>query len=291
MKSGFVCLVGRSNVGKSTILNRVIGKKVSIVSPKSQTTRNSIQGIYNDDYSQIIFIDTPGIHKPKSVLGEQMDKISYSSIRDCDLAIFVVDASKEFNDGDQYLFDHLKFDCDVIVVLNKIDETNIELVNSLSEKYNERFHPIKIIQTCACDGFGIPDLINAIKDSLDEGPQYYDVTTTTNKDIGFRVQEIVREKMLLLLKEEVPHCATVICEQIDDEEYPMTIYAKIIVEKDSQKGIVIGKRGLMIKRIGTYARQDIEKMLGKHISLQLQVQVVENWRNSSRFLVKNGFNS
>lgn len=291
MKSGFVCLVGRSNVGKSTILNRVIGKKVSIVSPKSQTTRNSIQGIYNDEDSQIIFIDTPGIHKPKSILGEQMDKISYSSIRDCDLAIFVVDASKEFSDGDQYLFDHLKFDCDVIVVLNKIDETNIELVNSLRGKYNEQFHPLKIVQTCAFDGFGIPDLINAIKDSLEEGPQYYDVTTTTNKDIGFRVQEIVREKMLLLLKEEVPHCTTVICEQIDDEEYPMTIYAKIVVEKDSQKGIVIGKRGLMIKRIGTYARQDIEKMLGKHVSLQLQVQVVENWRNSSRFLVKNGFNS
>ena len=165
MKSGFVCLVGRSNVGKSTILNRVIGKKVSIVSPKSQTTRNSIQGIYNDEDSQIIFIDTPGIHKPKSILGEQMDKISYSSIRDCDLAIFVVDASKEFSDGDQYLFDHLKFDCDVIVVFNKIDETNIELVNSLREKYNEQFHPLKIVQTCAFDGFGIPDLINAIKDS------------------------------------------------------------------------------------------------------------------------------
>lgn len=291
MKSGFVCLVGRSNVGKSTILNRVIGKKISIVSPKSQTTRNSIQGIYNDDDSQIIFIDTPGIHKPKSVLGEQMDKISYSSIRDCDLAIFVVDASKEFNDGDQYLFDHLKFDCNVIVVLNKIDETNVELVKTLSEKYEEQYHPLKIVQTCAFDGFGIEDLISSIKDALEEGPQYYDVTTTTNKDIGFRVQEIVREKMLLLLKEEVPHCATVLCEQIDDEEYPMTIYAKIVVEKDSHKGIVIGKKGLMIKRIGTYARQDIEKMLGKHISLQLQVQVVENWRNSSRFLVKNGFNS
>lgn len=291
MKSGFVCLVGRSNVGKSTILNRVIGKKISIVSPKSQTTRNSIQGIYNDEDSQIIFIDTPGIHKPKSVLGEQMDKISYSSIRDCDLAIFVVDASKEFNEGDQYLFDHLKFDCNVIVVLNKIDETNIELVKNLTERYEEQYHPLKIVQTCAFDGFGIDDLIKAIKDSLEEGPQYYDVTTTTNKDIGFRVQEIVREKMLLLLKEEVPHCATVICEQIDDEEYPMTIYAKIVVEKDSQKGIVIGKRGTMIKRIGTYARQDIEKMLGKHVSLQLQVQVVENWRNSSRFLVKNGFNS
>ncbi len=291
MKSGFVCLVGRSNVGKSTILNRIIGKKISIVSPKSQTTRNSIQGIYNDDESQIVFIDTPGIHKPKSVLGEQMDKISYSSIRDCDLAIFVVDASKPFNDGDQYLLNHLKFDCKVVIVLNKIDETNVELVKQLNDIYKEHYKPIKILQTCAFDGFGIEDLINTIKDNLDEGPQYYDVTQTTNKDIGFRVQEIIREKMLLLLKEEVPHCTTVVCEQIDDSEYPTIIYAKIVVEKESQKGIVIGNRGKMIKRIGTYARQDIEKMLGKHINLQLSVQVVENWRNSSRFLVKNGFNS
>lgn len=291
MKSGFVCLAGRSNVGKSTILNRIIGKKISIVSPKSQTTRNSIQGIYNDDESQIVFVDTPGIHKPKSVLGEQMDKISYSSIRDCDLAIFVVDASKPFNDGDQYLLDHLKFDCKVVIVLNKIDETNVELVKQLNDIYKDHYKPIKILQTCAFDGFGIEDLINTIKDNLDEGPQYYDVTQTTNKDIGFRVQEIIREKMLLLLKEEVPHCTTVVCEQIDDSKYPTIIYAKIVVEKESQKGIVIGNRGKMIKRIGTYARQDIEKMLGKHINLQLSVQVVENWRNSSRFLVKNGFNS
>ncbi len=291
MKSGFVCLVGRSNVGKSTILNRIIGKKISIVSPKSQTTRNSIQGIYNDDESQIVFIDTPGIHKPKNTLGETMDKVSYSSIRDCDLAIFVVDASKQFNEGDQYLFDHLKFDCKVIVVLNKIDETNVELINDLKERYNKQYNPLEIVQTCAFDGFGIKDLIEAIKRNLDEGPQYYDVTTTTNRDLAFRIQEIIREKMLNLLREEVPHSSTVICEKIDEEEYPMTIYAKIIVEKDSQKGIVIGARGSMIRKIGTYARQDIETMIGKHINLQLNVQVVENWRNSSRFLVRNGFNS
>ena len=291
MKSGFVCLVGRSNVGKSTILNRIIGKKISIVSPKSQTTRNSIQGIYNDDESQIVFIDTPGIHKPKNTLGETMDKVSYSSIRDCDLAIFVVDASKQFNEGDQYLFDHLKFDCKVIVVLNKIDETNVELINDLKERYSKQYNPLEIIQTCAFDGFGIKDLIEAIKRNLDEGPQYYDVTTTTNRDLAFRIQEIIREKMLNLLREEVPHSSTVICEKIDEEEYPMTIYAKIIVEKDSQKGIVIGARGSMIRKIGTYARQDIETMIGKHINLQLNVQVVENWRNSSRFLVRNGFNS
>lgn len=289
MKSGFVSLVGRSNVGKSTILNRIIGKKISIVSPKSQTTRNSIQGIYNDEDSQIIFIDTPGIHKPKTTLGEQMDKISYSAIRDCEIAIFVVDASKEFNDGDEFLFDHLKFDCPVIVVFNKIDETNINLISGLKEKYIKQYNPISIVETCAMDGFGIDDLIKAIKANLSEGPMYYEVTAITNRNLSFRIQEIIREKMLQLLKEEVPHSSTVICEQINFDQYPIDIYAKIIVEKSSQKGIVIGAGGKMIKRIGTYSRQDIEKMLGRHVNLQLIVQVVENWRNSSRFLVDNGF--
>ena len=289
MKSGFVALVGRSNVGKSTILNKIIGKKISIVTPKSQTTRNSIQGIYNSDDCQIIFVDTPGIHKPKSELGIKMDKQSYSSIRDCDLAVFVVDVSKDFNEGDEYLFEHLKFDCDLIIVFNKIDETNIELIENLKKRYIEHYNPIEVVQTCGLDGFGIDELILKIKDHLEEGPQYYDLTTTTDKDLSFRVQEVVREKMLLLLKEEVPHSATVRCESINLEEFPINIFAKIIVEKDSQKGIVIGSKGKMIKRIGTLARQDIEKMLGKHVNLQLFVQVVENWRNSSRFLVDIGY--
>lgn len=287
MKSGFVSLVGRSNVGKSTILNAIIGKKISIVTPKKQTTRNSIQGIYNDNDSQIIFIDTPGIHKPINELGVKMDKASYSSIRDCDVAVLVVDASRPFGEGDQFLFDHLKFDCKLVIAFNKIDLTNIELVSALKEKYKEHYHPLSIVELSAIEKFGIEDLIKIIKENLDEGPQYYDLETITNMDIKFRIQEIIREKMLLLLKEEVPHSVAVICSDIVNDVTPIEVYAKIIVERDSQKGIVIGAKGKMIKRIGTLARKDIEQLIGRHINLQLMVQVVDNWRNSSRFLVDN----
>ena len=287
MKSGFVSLVGRSNVGKSTILNAIIGKKISIVTPKKQTTRNSIQGIYNDNDSQIIFIDTPGIHKPINELGVKMDKASYSSIRDCDVAVLVVDASRPFGEGDQFLFDHLKFDCKLVIAFNKIDLTNIELVSALKEKYKEHYHPLAIVELSAIEKFGIEDLIKIIKENLDEGPQYYDLETITNMDIKFRIQEIIREKMLLLLKEEVPHSVAVICSDIVNDVTPIEVYAKIIVERDSQKGIVIGSKGKMIKRIGTLARKDIEQLIGRHINLQLMVQVVDNWRNSSRFLVDN----
>ena len=289
MKSGFVAIVGKPNVGKSTILNAIIGSKISIVTSKNQTTRNSIQGIYNDDDSQIIFIDTPGIHKPRSVLGEMMDKASYSSIRDCDIALFIVDASKKFDEGDQYLFDHLNFDCKLIVVFNKIDETNIELISELKKKYQERYNPINIIETSAIEKFGLDDLIKSIKNNLEEGPQYYDVNTVTNMDLAFRIQEIIREKMLVLLKEEVPHSTTVICTDIVKDSNPLEIYCKIIVEKESQKSIVIGSKGKMIKKVGIRARHDIEDSMGRHIDLKLLVQVVENWRNSNKFLNKTWF--
>ena len=287
MKSGFVSLVGRSNVGKSTILNAIIGKKISIVTPKRQTTRNSIQGIYNDEDSQIIFIDTPGIHKPINELGERMDKASYSAIRDCDLAVLVVDAGKPFNEGDQFLFDHLKFDCKLIIAFNKIDLTNINLINELKKLYQEHYKPLKMVELSAIEKFGISDLIKAIKENLEEGPQYYDLETITNVDIKFRIQEIIREKTLLLLKQEVPHSIAVQCTDILNDVTPIEVYAKIIVERDSQKGIVIGAKGKMIKRIGTQARKDIEALIGRHINLRLMVQVVDNWRNSSRFLVDN----
>ena len=289
MKSGFVSVVGRPNVGKSTLLNSIVGKKISIVSPKSQTTRDEIQGIYNDDDAQIIFVDTPGIHKPQNELGEILDKRAYRTIRDCELALFVVDSSKQFGDGDQYLFDHLKFDCPLIIVFNKIDLTNINLITNLKDIYRKQFPDSKVIEVSALQEFNIDLLIKELKESLEEGPAYYDVNQITNKDLRFQVQEIVREKTLLLLKEEVPHGIAVLCDEIDTSKKNLDIYCKIIVERESQKSIVIGKGGKMVKKIGILARKEIEALILKHINLVLNVQVVENWRNSSSFLVKIGY--
>ena len=289
MKSGFVSIVGKPNVGKSTLLNAIIGKKISIVTPKSQTTRNEITGIYNDDESQIIFIDTPGIHKPHNELGEILDKKAYRTIRDCDIALFVIDSSKNFNESDSFIFDHLKFDCELIIVFNKIDETNITLINSLKDKYLDKFNNPKFIEISALEKFNIDSLISLIKTMLPEGPQYYELNQITDKDLRFQVQEIIREKALLKLKDEVPHGVAVLCDDINLNDKNLNIYAKIIVERESQKGIVIGKGGKMIKWLGTASRKEIENLIKRHINLQLNVQVVENWRNSSSFLVKIGY--
>lgn len=290
MKSGFVSLIGRPNVGKSTILNAIIGEKISIVTPKSQTTRNAIEGIYNDEDSQIIFIDTPGIHKPFNMLGTAMDKISYSSIRNSDLSVFLIDASRRPDDWDMYLLDHLKFDCPLIIAFNKIDLTNINLISELKELYQSKFPEARIVEVCAIREFGIDDLIKVIKEILPEGPRYYDVDVVTTEDLRFRIQEIIRETMLNLLKEEVPHSALILCEEIKTKSSKVDIFAKIIIEKESQKGIVVGKKGSMIKKIGTTSRMEIEKMLSKHVNLELTVQLVENWRNSKRYLVRAGYN-
>jgi len=289
MKSGFVALVGRTNVGKSTILNDIVGSKISIVTPKSQTTRDNIKGIYNDEESQIIFIDTPGIHKPHNDLGTTLDKRAYSTIRDCDLAVFVVDGSKEFNDGDQYLFDHLKFDVPVIIAFNKIDETNVILMEGLKAKYKEKFETSDFIELSALENFNIDGLIKLIKTHLEEGPQYYDVDTLTDKDIEFRVQEVIREKCLKFLSDEVPHGVAVVCQKISIKSKEIEAVCKIICEKESQKGIIIGKGGAMIKKIGSKAREDLEHQFNKHVILDIVVRVVEDWRNSPKYLNSFGY--
>jgi len=289
MKSGFVSLIGRPNVGKSTILNAIIGNKISIVTAKSQTTRDNIQGIYNDDESQIIFVDTPGIHKPRSDLGVAMDKRAYSSIRDCDLAVLIVDSSKTFDDGDQYLFDHLKFDATVIICFNKIDLTNIDLISKLKEKYREQFKDADFVEVSAIEPFNIDGLIKIIKSKLVEGPQYYDISVLTDKDIKFQIQETIREKCLKFLSEEVPHGIAVVCEEVKSNGREINAICKIICEKESQKGIIIGSKGRMIKKIGSTAREDLEKQTKKHVVLDIVVRVVEDWRNSSKYLVDLGF--
>ncbi|MFA6666929.1 MAG: GTPase Era [Bacilli bacterium] len=290
MKSGFVALIGKPNVGKSTILNGILGNKVSIVTAKSQTTRDNIQGIYNDQDSQIIFIDTPGIHKPQSDLGVVLDKRAYSSIRDCDLSVFVVDGSKEFNDGDQFLFDHLKFDCPVIIAFNKIDLTNIELITKLKKIYAEHFKNCDIIELSALENFNLDGLVKLIKTKLPEGPQYYDVDVLTDKDIKFHIQEAIREKCLKFLSEEVPHGIAVVCDAVKVNGREVVAECKIICEKESQKGIIIGREGRMIKKIGSTAREDLEKMTKKHVVLNIVVRVVKDWRNSSKYLVELGYN-
>ena len=290
MKSGFVSILGRPNVGKSTILNGLINKKVSIVTDKSQTTRNIIRGIYNSENSQIIFIDTPGIHKPHAKLGEEMNVMAYSTAHDVDVNILVVDASRPYGEGDDFILSHLDIkNAPLIIVLNKIDQARITEVNALKEKYHELLPQATIIETVAKEKFNLNLLIKTVESFLEEGPEYYPVDVNTDKDEIFQIKEIIREKVLKTLKEEVPHSIAIFVNNIDYEANPLHILASIIVEKDSQKGIVIGAQGKRIRLIGQKAREDIEKLLKKHIYLELFVKVQEDWRNDDQMLEKYGY--
>jgi len=288
MKSGFVTILGRPNVGKSTLLNNIIGQKISIISPKSQTTRDSIQGIYSDDDSQVIFVDTPGIHKPKTELDRYMDKTAYYNIRNNDLALLLVDASKPYSEGDDFIVENVRIDVPLIIAFNKIDLTNVDLVSSLKDKYTKAFPDAKIVEIVALNGFNVEELLKIIKDMLPEGPQYYDVNQVTDRDFKFMIQEIIREKMLHYLKEEVPHSVAVICDDVNFNR-EKNVFAKIVCEKESQKGIIIGKQGKMIKKIGIAARKDIEDLLSHNVNLELKVQVVPDWKDSPSFLARTGY--
>ena len=290
MKSGFVSILGRPNVGKSTILNGVINKKVSIVTDKSQTTRNVIRGIYHGENSQIIFIDTPGIHKPHAKLGEEMNVMAYSTAHDVDINVLVVDASKPYGEGDEYLISHLDIkNVPLVIVFNKIDNARITDIQSLKAKYNEILPEAVIVETVAKDRFNLDLLIKTLEDLLPEGPEYYPVDVITDKDEVFQIKEIIREKVLKILKDDVPHSIAIYINDIDYEAKPIHILASIIVEKDSQKGIVIGAGGKRIKLIGQKARDDIEKLLKKHVFLELVVKVQEDWRNNEDLLDRYGY--
>ncbi len=290
MKSGFVAILGRPNVGKSSLLNCILNKKVSIVTDKSQTTRNNIKGIYNSEDAQIIFVDTPGIHKPHQTLGVEMNKMAFSAAHDVDVSILVVDASKPFGTGDQYLIDHLDIhNTKLIIVLNKIDETRIDLVASIKKEYLKVFPDATYIETIATEGFNVKELTKTIIDLLPEGPRYYPVEVVSDKDEIFQIKEIIREKILKILRDEVPHSIAIYMRNIEWEENPIHIQADIIVEKDSQKGIVIGAGGKRIKLIGSKARTDIEELLNKHVYLELFVKVESDWRNEEKILSTLGY--
>ena len=290
MKSGFVAILGRPNVGKSTLLNGIMNKKVSIVTDKAQTTRNNIKGIYHGEDVQIIFVDTPGIHKPKQRLGKEMNDMAYSAAHDVDVSILVVDASESFGVGDQYLIDHLDIhNTPLIIVFNKIDLARITDVQKLKEQYQIAFPNAYQFEAVAKDKFNLDEIVNKIAELLPEGPEYYPVDVYSDKDEIFQIKEIIREKVLKELRQEVPHSIAIYMENIEWEEKPIHINASIVVEKDSQKGIVIGAGGQRIKSIGLKARRDIEKLLGQHVFLELFVKVEEDWRDNESSLKKYGY--
>lgn len=290
MKSGFVSILGRPNVGKSTLLNGILNQKVSIVTDKAQTTRNNIKGIYNAEGVQIIFTDTPGIHKPNAKLGEEMNNMAYSAAHDVDVNVLVVDASLPYGPGDEYLLSHLDINnCPLIIVFNKIDQARLDKVLQIKKIYEEKMPKAIIIDTVAKEGFNVDTLINQIIELLPEGPQYYSIEEKTDKDLIFQIKEIIREKLLRNLKEEVPHSAAVYMNNIDWDSNPIHIEASIIVEKEGQKGIVIGSNGRRIKEIGSRARKDIEILLHKHVFLELYVKVQEGWRDDEKALETYGY--
>ena len=290
MKSGFVAILGRPNVGKSTIINSVTNHKVSIVTDKSQTTRNNIIGIYNSSDAQIVFLDTPGIHKPLQQLGKEMNNMAYSAAHDVDVALLVVDASKPFGTGDQYIVDHVDVhDKPLIIVFNKIDLARLDKTEELKAIYRNLFPKAIFLDTVAKEGFNIDELIKTVVSLLPEGPAYYPTDVITDKDEIFNIKEIIREKILKQLRDEVPHSIAIYMDHIEWEHKPIQIYASIIVEKESQKGIVIGAGGKRIKEIGSKARVDIERYLKQHVFIELQVKVEPGWRDELAALKTYGY--
>lgn len=291
MKSGFVGLIGRPNVGKSTLMNNIIGTKIAIISNKPQTTRNIIQGIYNDDESQIVFVDTPGIHKPNHKLGQYLNKQAYYSIDDVDIIMMLVDASAELGAGDKYVIDKLKeVKKPVILILNKIDKIPREKILIKISQYKDLYDFSEIIPISALDSINIDDVIKTCKKYLPESVKFFDDDTITNKSTKFLISEMIREKIFLLTEEEVPHSTSCYIEKIEKSKGSYNIIATIVVDRDSLKRIIIGKQGSMIKKIGTMARYDIEKLLNKKVYLDLHVRTIEKWRDKEKYLSEFGYN-
>lgn len=285
MKSGFVSLIGRPNVGKSTLINKIVGSKIAIISDKAQTTRNVIEGIYNDDDCQIVFVDTPGIHKPQNKLGHILNKGAYYSIEDVDIVCFLVDAKTKLGRGDNFILDKLKnIDKPIILIINKIDGlSKDEIFNKINE-YKDLYDFKEIVPISALKGNNVEELIKVIKCYLTDNVKYFDDDAITNKSIRFIVSEIVREKILNLTKEEVPHSITCVTEKMTENKNKTTINVNIIVDRDSLKKIIIGKNGQMIKKIGMLARKDIENILNTKVYLELYVKTIKKWRDREKYL-------
>ncbi|GLC32254.1 GTPase Era [Clostridium omnivorum] len=290
-KSGFVTIIGRPNVGKSTLINHIMGEKLSIVSSKPQTTRNNIQSIMSGEDYQIVFVDTPGIHKPRHKLGEFMVKIAEETVNEVDLILFLTTPDMEVGKGDQYILEQLRnSNVPVFLVLNKIDENTDERVAITLKNYSEYFNFAEIIPISAIKGKNTDTLKELMVKYMPEGPKYYPDDMITDQQERFIVSETIREKALRLLSEEVPHgIAVEIITMKKDEKGIYNIEATMLCEKDSHKGIIIGKGGAMLKKISTYARQDIEKFLGQKVYLKLWVKVKKEWRDNPLILKELGY--
>lgn len=292
-KSGFVTIIGRPNVGKSTLMNQIIGQKIAIMSDKPQTTRNKIQTIITTEEGQIIFIDTPGIHKPKHKLGEYMNKTAIDTFRGVDVILWLVEPNMEIGRGDEYIIEQLsKVKTPVILVINKIDKISKDNVLEVISTYKDAYKFAEIIPISALKGDNTDDIPNILFKYLEEGPQFFDSDMITDQPERQIVAELIREKALHLLQQEIPHGIAVVIDRMKDRDNKdiVDIDATIICERDSHKGIIIGKQGAMLKKIGTRARMDIENLLGSKVNLKVWVKIKKNWRDSD-FLLKNyGFN-
>ena len=290
MRSGFVALAGRPNAGKSTLINSLLGEKVAIVSSKPQTTRSEIRGIYTDENCQIIFTDTPGIHKPKFRLESRMNKEAADVIQGVDLIYLVVDASVPYAKGDEFVLNMVKnTGLPVFLVLNKMDKMKPEKIVKVIQQWQERYDFVEYFPLSAKFGRSFEDLIKTTSKYLPEGDLLYPAEMTSDGAENFRIAELIREKILTQTEDEVPHAAAVIIENKEFKKDKVYIQAMILVERDSQKGIMIGKQGQMLKKIGSLAREDIEKLLGKKVFLELFVRVESEWRSRDARITEYGY--
>jgi GTP-binding protein Era len=287
-KAGFVSLIGKPNVGKSTLMNALVGEKLSIVTSKAQTTRHRILGIVNEPDYQIVFSDTPGVIKPVYGMQESMMSFVNGSIVDADILLFVTDINEKYDEGD-VLEKLSNITSPIAVIINKIDKSDEEVVKEKIQYWNETLKPQAVFAVSALHDHNVPAVMQFIMDNLPEHPAYYDKDTLTTKDERFFVSEIIREKIFKLYEKEIPYSTEVIITAFKDEPNIVRISSEIIVERDSQKNIIIGKAGEMLKKVGTYARKDMEEFLQKKVFLEMFVKVIPDWRNRKNYLKRFGY--
>lgn len=284
MKSGFVAIFGRPNVGKSTIMNAILQKKVSIVSPKAQTTRSAIKGIYNDEDSQIVFIDTPGVQKDPNKMGQLMNAMAFNALQDVDAIILAVDASKALYEEEQVLKLKRNEDRPLLVVLNKIDLVRADKMLEVKQKYLELYQGATLIECSAINNFNLDTIVSTLKASLPEGPLYYEKEHFSDAPLKFLLGELVREKVMTLYEKEIPYSTLCVCEEYKIKENRIVLNVTVVVERPTQKAIVIGKNGDMLKKLNHQAKKEIYKLLNKQVDLSLFVKVAKDWKEKESYL-------